>query len=79
MLEYALVARIVRRGIYKNKIVWLQDFRAIPRKKKKICTLYKILQNPVISQKSGYLLTAVLTMHGPKFGISIEIIIPQEA
>ena len=33
MLEYAPVLRIVRRGIYKNKIVWLQDFRAIPRKK----------------------------------------------
>ncbi len=33
MLEYAPVLHIVRRGIYKNNIVWLQDFRAIPRKK----------------------------------------------
>ena len=33
MLEYALVLCIVRRGVKKNKIVWLQDFRAIPRKK----------------------------------------------
>ncbi len=28
------IRRIVRQVIYKNKIVWLQDFRAIPRKKK---------------------------------------------
>ena len=33
MLEYAPVLRIVHRGIYKNKIVWLQDFRAIPWRK----------------------------------------------
>ena len=33
MLEYAPVLHIVRRGIFKNKIVWLQDFRAIPQKK----------------------------------------------
>ncbi len=33
MLEYALVLCIVRWGIYKNKIVWLQDFHAIPPKK----------------------------------------------
>ncbi len=32
MLEYAPVPRIVRRGIYKNKIVWLQGFRAMPEK-----------------------------------------------
>ena len=34
MLEYAPVRRRVRQGIYKNKIVWLQHFRAIPQKKK---------------------------------------------
>ncbi len=33
MLEYARVLSRVRQGIYKNKIVWLQDFRAIPQKK----------------------------------------------
>ncbi len=33
MLKYAPVLRLMRRGIYKNKIMWLQDFRAIPRKK----------------------------------------------
>ena len=47
----------MRRGIYKNKIVLLQDFRAIPPKKKNIWTLYKILPNPVNTQFSGYLLT----------------------
>ncbi len=40
MLEYAPLLRIVRRGIYKNKIVWLQDFRAIPRKKSGHCTKF---------------------------------------
>ncbi len=30
MLEYAEVPRIVCRKIYRNKIVWLQDFHAIP-------------------------------------------------
>ena len=34
MLEYAPLPCIVRRGIYKNKIVWLKDFRAIPQKTK---------------------------------------------
>ncbi len=55
MSEYAPVLRIVRRGIYKNKIVWLQDFHAIPRKK--FWTSYEILPNPVNTRFSGYLLT----------------------
>ncbi len=50
MLEYAPVPRIERRGIYKNKIVWLQHFRAITRKQNldivrnfaKSCQLTKI-------------------------------------
>ena len=44
MLEYAPVPRIVCRGIYKNKIVCLQDFRAIQKKIKK-WSMYKIVQN----------------------------------
>ncbi len=32
VLEYVPVLRVVRRWINKNKIVWLQDFRAIARK-----------------------------------------------
>ncbi len=59
MLEYVRVLRIVRRGIYKNKIVWLQDFRAIPRKQNKtkqknIWTLYEMSPNPVNTRFSGY-------------------------
>ena len=52
LLEYAPVPRIVRGGIYKNIIVWLQDFR-----EKKIWTLYEISRNPGNSRNSGYLLT----------------------
>ena len=42
MLEYAPILPLVRRRIYKNKIVCLQDFRAIPRIKKS-GHLYEIL------------------------------------
>ena len=59
MLEYAPVPRIVRRGIYKNKIVWLTWLNSKiwrpPRKKSGHCT--NLLRNHVNSRKSGYLLT----------------------
>ncbi len=62
---YAPVPRIVRRGIYKNKIVWLPDFRVSPRKKTKTkqnktntnWILYEFLPNPVNTRFSGSLLT----------------------
>ena len=62
MLEYAPV-------IYKNKIVWLQDFHAIPRKKKKSgqCTL-KIC---VKSRKLSNLLTVPYSFSIARFQIAI--------